>query len=128
MAITASKVTSTQSLEEFRLEFNKLQSDVTILKDNPTFTSNLVFEGATADAFETTLKQFAEIVVSDKSKLALFDEVLPLVAAVELDHQPHRGRVLGPDQALFHPDALCKTKAVLPELELGSVHATLRGP
>ncbi|MHA2046456.1 MAG: MutS-related protein [Candidatus Thorarchaeota archaeon] len=28
-----------------------------------------------AGAFETTLKQFAEIVVSDKSKLALFDEV-----------------------------------------------------
>jgi dsDNA-specific endonuclease/ATPase MutS2 len=28
-----------------------------------------------AGAFETTLKQFAEIVISDKSKLALFDEV-----------------------------------------------------
>ena len=28
-----------------------------------------------AGAFETTLKQFAEIVVSDKAKLALFDEV-----------------------------------------------------
>lgn len=28
-----------------------------------------------AGAFETTLKQFAEIVVSDKSKLALFDEI-----------------------------------------------------
>ena len=55
MAITASKVTSSQTLEEFRLEFNKLQSDVTILKDNPTFASNLVFEGSTADAYETTL-------------------------------------------------------------------------
>jgi len=28
-----------------------------------------------AGAFETTLKQFAEIVVSDKSKLTLFDEI-----------------------------------------------------
>ena len=28
-----------------------------------------------AGAFETTLKQFAEIVISDKSKLVLFDEV-----------------------------------------------------
>ncbi|MBD3405830.1 MAG: hypothetical protein GF411_06835 [Candidatus Lokiarchaeota archaeon] len=28
-----------------------------------------------AGAFETTLKQFAEIVISDKSKLALFDEI-----------------------------------------------------
>ena len=55
MAITASQLTSTQTLEEFRLEFNKLQSDVTILKDNPTFASNLVFEGSTADAYETTL-------------------------------------------------------------------------
>ena len=54
MAINASQVTNTQSLEEFRLEFNKLQGDVEILKDNPTFTNQLVFEGATADAFETT--------------------------------------------------------------------------
>ena len=55
MAITAAQVTASQTLEELRLEFNKLQSDVTILKDNPTFASNLVFEGATADSFETTL-------------------------------------------------------------------------
>ena len=54
MAINASQVTNTQSLEEFRLEFNKLQGDVEILKDNPTFTNQLVFEGVTADAFETT--------------------------------------------------------------------------
>ena len=54
MAINASQVTNTQSLEEFRLEFNKLQGDVEILKDNPTFTDKLVFEGVTADAFETT--------------------------------------------------------------------------
>ena len=31
MAITASQITSSQTLEEFRLGFNKLQSDVTIL-------------------------------------------------------------------------------------------------
>ena len=31
MAITASQITSSQTLEEFRLEFNKLQSDITIL-------------------------------------------------------------------------------------------------
>ena len=31
MAITASQITSSQTLEEFRLEFNKLQSDVAIL-------------------------------------------------------------------------------------------------
>ena len=54
MAITASQITVTQTLEEFRLEYNKLQSDVEILKDNPTFSNQLVFEGITADAFETT--------------------------------------------------------------------------
>ena len=53
MAITAAQITSSQTLEEFRLEFNKLQSDVEILKDNPTFSNQLVFEGVTADAFET---------------------------------------------------------------------------
>jgi hypothetical protein len=55
MAINASQITISQTLEEFRLEFNKLQGDVEILKDNPTFTNQLVFEGDTADAFETTL-------------------------------------------------------------------------
>ena len=55
MAITASQVTSSQTLEEFRLEYNKLQADVLIIKDNPTFSSSLVFEGDTADAYETTL-------------------------------------------------------------------------
>ena len=54
MAITASQVTTSQTLEEFRLEYNKLQADVLIIKDNPTFSSSLVFEGETADAFETT--------------------------------------------------------------------------
>ena len=42
MAITASQITVTQTLEEFRLEYNKLQSDVEILKDNPTFSNQLV--------------------------------------------------------------------------------------
>ena len=54
MAITASQVTTSQTLEEFRLEYNKLQADVLIIKDNPTFSGSLVFEGDTADAFETT--------------------------------------------------------------------------
>ena len=54
MAINASQVTTSQTLEEFRLEYNKLQADVLIIKDNPTFSGSLVFEGATADAFETT--------------------------------------------------------------------------
>ncbi len=55
MAISASTVTATQTLEEFRQEYNKLQNDVLILKDNPTYGTSIVFEGATADAYETTL-------------------------------------------------------------------------
>jgi hypothetical protein len=55
MAITASTISSTQSLEEFRLEYNKLQSDVTSLKDNPTYGSSLIFEGSTEDANEVSL-------------------------------------------------------------------------
>ena len=55
MAITASTISTTQTLEEFRLEFNKLQSDVSTLESNPTYGTSLIFEGATADAYETTL-------------------------------------------------------------------------
>ena len=55
MAITASTISSTQTLEEFRLEFNKLRSDVSTLESNPTYGASLTFEGATADAYETTL-------------------------------------------------------------------------
>ncbi|SVA71940.1 uncharacterized protein METZ01_LOCUS124794, partial [marine metagenome] len=54
MAITGSTVAATQSLEEFRLEFNKIVSDVTQLQDNPTYGTSLIFEGTTDDAFETT--------------------------------------------------------------------------
>ena len=55
MAITASTITSGQTLEDFRQQFNKLISDVNDIKDNSTFTSTLVFEGSSADDFETTL-------------------------------------------------------------------------
>ena len=55
MAISASTITASQSLEEFRLEYNKLQSDVNSLQSNPTFGASISFEGATADDFETTL-------------------------------------------------------------------------
>ena len=54
MAITGSTVTANKSLEEFRLEFNKIVSDVSQLESNPTYGTSLIFEGATDDAFETT--------------------------------------------------------------------------
>ena len=73
MAITASPVTTNNSLEQFRQQFNNLQSDVRGLESGTlsfstitTTTTNattvnvledgvIVFEGATDDANETTL-------------------------------------------------------------------------
>ena len=55
MAISASTITASQTLEEFRLEYNKLQADVSSLKDSPTFASSISFEGATDDDYETTI-------------------------------------------------------------------------
>lgn len=55
MAISASQITASQTLEEFRLEYNKLQTDVNSLQTNATFVASIAFEGTTADDFETTL-------------------------------------------------------------------------
>ncbi len=55
MAIAASTVLPTNSLEDFRIEFNNLVSDVSGITATNVFTENIIFEGATADAYETTL-------------------------------------------------------------------------
>ena len=55
MAIAASSVTPTNSLEDFRIEFNNLVSDVTGITGSNKFDTAIIFEGATADAYETTL-------------------------------------------------------------------------
>jgi len=61
MALTASQVTTNNSLEQFRQEFNNLQSDVRGLESGTvsfsTVSTNLqlIFEGATDDDNETTL-------------------------------------------------------------------------
>ena len=49
--VTASEVETTDSLETFRQRFNTLRSDIQGL----SFGASVVFEGATADDFETTL-------------------------------------------------------------------------
>ena len=49
--VTAASVATTDSLETFRQQFNTLRSDIQGL----SFTDSIVFEGATADDFETTL-------------------------------------------------------------------------
>ena len=73
MAISASQIATTNTLEQFRTEFNILRDDVSGLEDGSvTFTEitatslgstsiavredgTIIFEGATDDAFETTL-------------------------------------------------------------------------
>ena len=48
--VTASSVGTGDSLETFRQQFNSLRSDVSGL----SFGSTIIFEGATANDFETT--------------------------------------------------------------------------
>ena len=55
MAITATSITPDNTLEEFRIQFNKLVVDVDGVASGNTFTSSIIFEGATADESETTL-------------------------------------------------------------------------
>ncbi len=55
MAISASAITPQNSLEEFRIQFNNLVEDVEGVSGGNTFVQTIVFEGATADAFETTI-------------------------------------------------------------------------
>jgi len=55
MAITASSITSSATLEEFRIQYNNLVTDVSGIQDKNAFTTAITFEGATADDFETTL-------------------------------------------------------------------------
>ncbi len=55
MAITSSAVIPSNSLEEFRIQFNKLVVDVDGVESGNSFGTSIIFEGATSDDFETTL-------------------------------------------------------------------------
>ena len=55
MATSASTITTSNTLEEFRIQFNTLVSDVSVLDAGNLFGASIVFEGATEDANETTL-------------------------------------------------------------------------
>ena len=55
MAITATSITPENTLEEFRIQFNKLVVDVDGVAAGNTFTQSIIFEGETADESETTL-------------------------------------------------------------------------
>ena len=55
MAITSTAIIPSNSLEEFRIEFNKLVTDVDGISAASAFGASISFEGATTDDFETTL-------------------------------------------------------------------------
>ena len=55
MAIEASAILPSDSLEEFRVQFNNLITDVEGVQSGNSFVSTIIFEGSTADANETTI-------------------------------------------------------------------------
>ena len=55
MALLSTQVLPDNTLEEFRIEFNKLVTDVTGLSLGNTFDTQIIFEGTTDDTFETAL-------------------------------------------------------------------------
>ena len=65
MAIEASAILPSDSLEEFRIQFNNLISDVDGITGGNSFVSSIIFEGSTADANETTM--FATDPSSDRT-------------------------------------------------------------
>lgn len=55
MATTANTISTSSTLEEFRLQFNTLVNDITALDAGNIFSTAIIFEGATDDDNETTL-------------------------------------------------------------------------
>ena len=55
MAIEASAILPSDSLEELRVQFNNLVTDVDGITGGNSFVSSIIFEGSTADANETTM-------------------------------------------------------------------------
>ena len=55
MTIEASAILPSDSLEEFRVQFNNLISDVDGITGGNSFVSTIIFEGSTADANETVI-------------------------------------------------------------------------
>ena len=55
MAITANSIQPNNTLEEFRIQFNRLVVDVEGVAAGNTFSQSIIFEGAPADENETTL-------------------------------------------------------------------------
>jgi len=102
MALQSSEVLPDNTLEEFRIEFNKLVTDVSGLSLGNTFTSQLIFEGATDDAFETVF------LITDPTadKVITFPDttgnVLLDTANITLGDNLELQLGAGPDLRIFH--------------------------
>ena len=90
MAIQSTEVLPDNTLEEFRIEFNKLITDVSGLSLANTFDTQIIFEGATDDTFETALSVTdptadRNIIFPDQSGNVLLDSAnINLVDNIEL--------------------------------------------
>jgi hypothetical protein len=90
MAIQSTEVLPDNTLEEFRIEFNKLVTDVSGLSLGNTFDSQIIFEGSTDDTFETALSVTdptadRSIIFPDQSGNVLLDSAnITLVDNIEL--------------------------------------------
>ena len=90
MAIQSTEVLPDNTLEEFRIEFNKLITDVSGLSLANTFDTQIIFEGATDDTFETALSVTdptadRNIIFPDQSGNVLLDSAnITLVDNIEL--------------------------------------------
>jgi hypothetical protein len=90
MAIQSTEVLPDNTLEEFRIEFNKLVTDVSGLSLGNTFDTQIIFEGDTDDTFETALSVTdptadRSIIFPDQSGNVLLDSAnINLVDNIEL--------------------------------------------
>ena len=90
MAIQSTEVLPDNTLEEFRIEFNKLITDVSGLSLGNTFSTQIIFEGSTDDTFETGISVTdptadRSIVFPDQSGNVLLDSAnINLADSIEL--------------------------------------------
>jgi hypothetical protein len=90
MAIQSTEVLPDNTLEEFRIEFNKLITDVSGLSLGNTFSTQIIFEGSTDDTFETGISVTdptadRSIIFPDQSGNVLLDSAnINLADSIEL--------------------------------------------
>ena len=90
MALLSTQVLPDNTLEEFRIEFNKLVTDVSGLSLGNTFDTQIIFEGTTDDTFETGISVTdptadRSIVFPDQSGNVLLDSAnINLADSIEL--------------------------------------------